>query len=77
MRVRQHVAVGANCCVWVVQAFSSILFAQMPAACKAPAELGEVIATQPSAGAYDALRAYFSQRQQSSCAIVAFESAAH
>src|SRR6201993_2847075 len=64
-------------CAWVVQAFSAILFAQMPAACKAPAELEKVIATQPSADIYDALGAYFGQRQQLSCAIAAFEAAAH
>src|SRR6201993_2080222 len=64
-------------CAWVVQAFSAILFAQMPAACKAPAELEKVIATQPSADIYDALGAYFGQRQQLSCAIAAFEAAVH
>jgi tetratricopeptide (TPR) repeat protein len=65
------------CCAWVLQAFSAILFAQMPAACKGPAELEKVIATQPSAGVYDALGAYFGQRQQLSCAIAAFEAAVH
>src|SRR6266481_268953 len=65
------------CCAWVVQAFSAILFAQMPAACKGPAELEKAIATQPSAGVYDALGAYFGQRQQLSCAIAAFEAAVH
>src|ERR1700676_2542034 len=45
-------------CAWVVQAFSAILFAQMPAACKGPAELEKVIATHPSTGVYDALGAY-------------------
>src|ERR1700757_3355066 len=64
-------------CAWVVQAFSAILFAQMPAPCKAPAELGKVIAPQPSADIYDALGAYFGQRQQLSCAIAAFEAAVH
>jgi len=49
----------------------------MPAACKGPAELEKVISTQPSAGAYDALGAYFGQRQQLSCAIAAFEAAVH
>src|ERR1700681_496098 len=63
------------CCAWVLQAFSAILFAQTPAACKGPAELEKVIATQPSAGVYDALGAYFGQRQQLSCAIAAFEAA--
>src|SRR2546421_12434849 len=60
---------------WVVQAFNAILFAQMPAACKGPTELERVLATHPSAGAYDALGAYFGQRQQLSCAIAAFEAA--
>src|SRR3984893_6651294 len=64
-------------CAWVVQAFSAILLAQMPAACKGPAELEKVIATQPSAGVYDALGAYFGQQQQLSCAIATFEAAVH
>jgi len=65
------------CCAWVVQAFSAVLLAQMPAACKGPDELEKVIASQPSAGVYDALGAYFGQRQQLSCAIAAFEAAVH
>jgi len=64
-------------CAWVVQAFSAILFAQMPAACKGPAELEKAMATQPSAGVYDALGAYFGERRQLSCAIAAFEAAVH
>ena len=64
-------------CAWVVQAFSAVLLAQMPAGCKGPPELEKVIATQPSAGVYDALGAYFGQRQQLSCAIAAFEAAVH
>src|SRR5947209_8143146 len=64
-------------CAWVLQAFSVMLFARMPAACKASAELQKAIATQPSAGVYDALGAYFGQRQQLSCAIAAFEAAVH
>jgi tetratricopeptide (TPR) repeat protein len=64
-------------CAWVMQAFSAVLLAQMPAACKGPTELEKVIATQPSAGVYDALGAYFGQRQQLSCAIAAFEAAVH
>jgi superkiller protein 3 len=47
----------------------------MPAACKGPAELEKIITTHPSAGAYDALGAYFGQRQQLPCAISAFEAA--
>src|SRR5881275_3078642 len=64
-------------CAWVVQAFSAVLLAQMPAGCKGPPELEKVISTQPSAGVYDALGAYFGQRQQLSCAIAAFEAAVH
>jgi tetratricopeptide (TPR) repeat protein len=66
-----------TCCAWVLQAFSAILLAQVPPACKVPPELEKVIASQPSAGVYDALGAYFGQRQQLSCAISAFEAAVH
>src|SRR5438876_166895 len=62
-------------CSWLVHVVTTGLFAQMPAACKGPAELEKVLATHPSAGAYDALGAYFGQRQQLSCAIAAFEAA--
>jgi len=65
------------CGALVLQVFTAILFGQMPAACKGPTELEKVIATQPSAGVYDALGAYFGQRQQLSCAIAAFEAAVH
>src|SRR2546430_14098271 len=64
-------------CAWVVQAFNAILFAQMPAACKGPTELERVLATHPSAGAYDAPGAYFGKRQQLSWAVAAFEGAGH
>src|SRR5437660_1845412 len=64
------------CCAWVLQAFSAILFAQIPAGCKGPSELEKVLATHPSADVYDALGAYFGQREQLSCAIAAFEAAA-
>src|SRR2546426_10340146 len=43
--------------------------------CRGPAELEKAIASQPSAGAYNALGAYFAQRNQFSCAISAFEKA--
>jgi tetratricopeptide (TPR) repeat protein len=43
--------------------------------CQGPAELEKIIRTHPSAGAYDALGAYFGQHQKLSCAISAFESA--
>src|SRR5438477_2029401 len=64
-------------CAWVVQTFSAVVLAQMPAGCKGPPELEKVIATQPSADIYDALGAYFGQRQQLSCAVAAFEAAVH
>ena len=62
-------------CSWLVHVMTTGLFAQMPAACKGPAELEKVLVTHPSAGAYDALGAYFGQRQQLSCATAAFEAA--
>src|SRR5947208_12195585 len=66
---------GIALCAWIMHAFSAVLLAQMPAACKGPTELEKLIATQPSAAVYDALGAYFGQRQQLSCAIAAFEAA--
>ena len=60
---------------WFALETSTAVLAQMPASCKGPAELERVIATHPSGGAYDALGAYFGQRQQLSCAVAAFESA--
>ena len=56
---------------------SQNLAAQEVAACKGPAELEQAIRVHPSAGAYDALGAYFGQQQKISCAISAFESAVH
>src|SRR5882757_4764097 len=53
------------------------LAAQDVATCKGPAELEQTINAHPSAGAYDALGAYFGQQQKLSCAISSFESAAH
>ena len=53
------------------------LSAQDVATCKGSAELEQTIKAHPSAGAYDALGAYFGQRQKISCAISAFESAVH
>src|SRR2546426_1863005 len=64
-------------CSWLVHVVTTGLFAQMPAACKGPTELERVLATHPSAGAYDALGAFFGERQQLSCAIAAFEAAVH
>ena len=57
--------------------YSLNLAAQDVATCKGPAELEQGIKAHPSAGAYDALGAYFGQRQKISCAISAFESAVH
>src|SRR5712691_3703345 len=53
------------------------LAAQDVAICKGPAELEQTIKAHPSAGAYDALGAYFGQQQKIACAISAFESAVH
>src|SRR6201984_688917 len=64
-------------CAWIVQVWSRSAPGQVPAVCKGPAELEQVLATHPSAGAYDALGAYFGQRQQLTCAIAAFEAAVH
>lgn len=44
-------------------------------ACKGPAELEHILATHPTAAAFDALGAYFGQRHQLSCALNAFHSA--
>ena len=51
------------------------LLAAPPPACKGPAEIERVIAAKPTVGAYNALGAWFAQRQQFTCAITAFESA--
>src|ERR1700751_1813545 len=64
-------------CDWIVQVWSVNVLGQVPALCKGPAELEQVLATHPSAGAYDALGAYFGQREQLSWAIAAFEAAVH
>src|SRR5438876_4654280 len=61
----------------VFSGWSQNLAAQDVAACQGPAELEQAIKVHPSAGAYDALGAYFGQRQKISCAISAFESAVH
>ena len=64
-------------CSWFMAVLSVGAFAQVPVTCKGPADLEHVLATHPSAGAYDALGAYFGQHQQLMCAIAAFESAVH
>lgn len=61
----------------VIFGYSLNLAAQDVATCKGPAELEQTIKVHPSAGAYDALGAYFGQREKISCAISAFESAVH
>ncbi len=60
---------------FVFSGYRPNLAAQDVAACKGPAELEQTIKVHPSAGAYDALGAYFGQQQKISCAISAFESA--
>src|ERR1700690_1983105 len=60
---------------FVFSGYSLNLAAQDGATCKGPTELEQAIKAHPSAGAYDALGAYFGQRQKISCAISAFESA--
>src|ERR1700757_82038 len=64
-------------CSWLLAVFNTFAFAQVPSDCKGPVELERVLATRPSAGAYDALGAYFGHRQQLACAIAAFEAAVH
>ena len=62
---------------FVFSGYSLNLAAQDGGTCKGPAGLEQAIKAHPSAGAYDALGAYFGQRQKISCAISAFESAVH
>ena len=66
----------ATACLACFLGFSTLV-AQTAAKCQGPAELERVIRTHPTPEAYDALGAYFGQRQQLSCAIWAFESAVH
>lgn len=44
-------------------------------ACNGPSKLAEMIATHPSAGAYDALGSWFASQQRFACAIPSFEAA--
>jgi tetratricopeptide (TPR) repeat protein len=67
----------AGLCCWLMALLNIVALAQVPADCKGPTELERVLATHPSAGAYDALGAYFGQRQELKCAIAAFEAAVH
>jgi tetratricopeptide (TPR) repeat protein len=64
-------------CWLLIAILNSFALAQLPAVCKEPAELERVLRTHPSAGAYDALGAYFGQAQELACAIAAFEAAVH
>jgi len=73
--LRRWVQIGL--CCWFTVFFGTRALAQLPANCKGPAELERVLATHPSPGAYDALGAYFGQRQELTCAIAAFEAAVH
>jgi tetratricopeptide (TPR) repeat protein len=59
---------------FIFSGYSLNLVAQDGATCKGPAELEQAIKAHPSAGLYDALGAYFGQRQKITCAISAFES---
>src|SRR5258708_6279781 len=61
----------------VFSGYSQNLAAQDAVACSGPAELEQAIKVHPSAGAYDALGAYFGQQPKIACAISAFESAVH
>jgi tetratricopeptide (TPR) repeat protein len=63
--------------IFIFSGYSLNLAAQDGTTCKGPAELEQAIKAHPSAGAYDALGAYFGQRRKISCAISAFESAVH
>lgn len=49
--------------------------AQSVANCKGPADLERVVASRPSAAAYDALGAYFGKQNNLSCALSSFNSA--
>src|SRR5258708_11935771 len=49
--------------------------AQAPPGCQAPAEIERALAKQPSVEAYNALGAWFAQRNLTACAIPAFRSA--
>jgi Flp pilus assembly protein TadD len=73
--VRGHALLALS--TFVFSGYSLNLAAQDGATCKGPAELEQAIKAHPSAGAYDALGAYFGQRRKISCAISAFESAVH
>jgi len=61
--------------VWLVGFCGLGFSAEVGTTCKGPPELEKAISTRPSASAYDALGAYFGQRNQSKCALSAFESA--
>lgn len=61
--------------VCIVCTSSLTQVARLAHSCTGPPELESVIHSHPSAGAYDALGAYFGQHQKLSCAISAFESA--
>ena len=78
--VRRNFALGhalLALSTFVLSGYCLNLVAQDVTTCKGPAELEKAIKAHPSAGAYDALGAYFGQRQKISCAISAFESAVH
>ena len=47
-------------------------FGQIPPDCRGPAQIERALTVQPSAGAYNALGAWFAQKTQEACAIAAF-----
>ena len=59
----------------IVVSFSCLSARAQSPACQAPAEIERALATQPSAEAYNALGAWFAQRNHMACAIPAFQSA--
>jgi tetratricopeptide (TPR) repeat protein len=71
--VRAWAGLALSGCIFC--ALSSRSVAQKAPACQGPAELEQALQSHPSAGAYDALGAYFGRQQKLSCAISAFESA--
>src|SRR5436309_1590363 len=61
--------------VCILLVLSAPLTAQDRAVCKGPAKLESILSSHPSASAYSALGAHFSEQHQTDCAVSAFESA--
>jgi len=70
-KLRVALLLGAT----TIQIASAAAAQSAPPACTGPKELERVIATHPTAAAFDALGAYFGQRHQLPCALSAFHSA--